>query len=206
MQPVVVPRVLLGCGWGAVATDTCHGGPLSTTERVRRIAALTTLLMVALAACGGDEDTGPTDPPPDIVGSYEGNWSFSFTYTPAGNDQEILCPGAVSILMQRADGTFTGNWDQPFTGDDCSEASGTLAGIVEPDGAITIVALTSGGGGSGTTLEDATEGECVTTSVSNAYTGSADGSTFEISYTINGDCGQAGTVMWVTAFSGESTT
>jgi len=158
-------------------------------------------LLAFLAACG-DGSNGPQEPAPDILGTYYGTWSFTFRYVATGAGQEILCPGSLIVTSQIPDGTFTGTWTQEATSSDCNEASGTLSGIVEPDGAITIVSLTSNGGGSGTTLEDYTEGNCVTTGFDDAYRGSGDGSTFEISYGISGDCGESGAVRWVTTFSG----
>lgn len=168
-----------------------------------RIGAATALaLLVLSAACGDEDPAGPTGPPPDIVGSYEGNWSFRFTYTSSGAEDEILCPGVTNILTQRPDGTFTGTWTEQPAGEDCNESSGTLSGIVDPDGDVTIVSLVSDVPGGGTTLEEFTEGECVTTATGDAYRGEADGSTFRISYTIGGDCASGGSVEWVTTFSG----
>jgi hypothetical protein len=165
-------------------------------------AALGAALIALLAACGGDDPSGPTGSAPDVVGTYDGSWSFRFTYTSTGAEEEVICPGVLSIVLQRPDGTFTGTWAEQPEGEDCHESSGTLSGIIEPDGDVTIVSLKSDVVGGGTTLEEYTDGECATTSLADAYRGVADGSTFQISYTIAGDCGAVGPVEWVTTFSG----
>jgi len=157
--------------------------------------------LTILGACGG-EATGPQEPAPDIVGVYDGSWSFKFDYTATGGDQEILCPGALTVVSQREDGTFTGTWTQEATEGDCNDAAGTLSGLVRADGSVTIVNLDANGGGGGSTLEELTSGQCVTTAYDPGYRGSADGGTFQISYAIYGDCGASGSVTWVTTFSG----
>ena len=175
-------------------------------DRNRIGAGAGALLLALLAACGGDEPGGPAEPPPDIVGSYAGNWSFRFTYTSSGAVDEVICPGVTDILMQRSDGSFAGTWSEQAEGEDCNESSGTLSGIVESDGDVTIVSLVSDVPGGGTTLEEFTGGECVTSSSGDAYRGEADGNTFRISYTIGGDCAGGGSVEWVTTFSGTVST
>ena len=167
-------------------------------------ATLFTTLVVLLGACGGDSSADPPQPAPEIEGPYRGDWTYILAYAPAGDDQDLVCPGTLTVVLQRADGTFTGTWTQQLTSDDCNEASGTLSGIVAPDGAITVVDLRSNGGGSGTTLEEVTDGDCVATRADDAYRGSADGSTFEISYAISGECSQDRAVSWVTAFLGDA--
>ena len=184
------------------------GAPRAPTLDNPLVAATTTLLLIfilSLGACGGDDPAAPHQTAPHIVGSYQGNWTYILAYEPAGGDQDLVCPGALTVDSQIPNGTFTGTWTQQHTSDDCNDASGTLAGIVEPDGAVTIVSLSSNGGGSGTTLEEVTGGECVATRFDDAYRGSADGSSFEISYAISGDCGPNTAVSWVTAFSGVMT-
>ena len=184
------------------------GTPRPPTLDRPLVAATTTLLMVgllSLCACGGDDPAAPHQTAPHIVGSYQGSWTYILAYEPAGGDQDLVCPGTLTVDSQIPNGTFTGTWTQQHTSDDCNEASGTLAGIVEPSGAVTIVSLGSNGGGSGTTLEEVTGGECVSTRFDDAYRGSADGSSFEISYAISGDCGPNSAVSWVTAFSGVMT-
>jgi len=161
--------------------------------------------LLSLCACGGDDPAAPHQTAPQIVGSYQGSWTYILAYEPAGGDQDLVCPGTLTVDSQIPNGTFTGTWTQQHTSDDCNEASGTLAGIVEPSGAVTIVSLSSNGGGSGTTLEEVTGGECVATRFDDGYRGSADGSSFEISYAISGDCGPNSAVSWVTAFSGVMT-
>ena len=163
---------------------------------------LVVLIALSLGACGGDDPAAPLPPAPNIVGAYQGVWRFILAYAPAGGDQDIICPGSLTVDSQSPDGTFTGSWNQQQSGADCNEASGTLSGLVASDGTITVVSLSSGEGGSGTTLEEVTEGECVATRFDDAYRGSADGDTFEISYAISGDCGQGREVSWVTSFSG----
>lgn len=173
-------------------------------DSVRTAAAATlfTILVLVLGACGGDGPADPSQPTPDIVSPYQGDWTYILAYAPAGDDQDLVCPGTLTVDSQTPNGTFTGTWTQQLTSDDCNEASGTLSGIVAPDGAITVVSLSSNGGGSGSTLEEVTEGECVATRIDDAYRGSADGNTFEISFAISGECSQDRAVSWVTAFLG----
>lgn len=176
--------------------------PALGSARTAPTATLLAILALVLGACGGDDPAGPPQPTPDIVGSYQGDWTYILAYAPSGNDQDLVCPGTLTVDSQTPNGTFTGTWTQQLTSDDCNEAAGTLSGIVAPGGAITVVSLGSSGGGSGNTLEEVTEGECVATRIDDAYRGSADGSTFEISYAISGECGQDQAVSWVIAFLG----
>ena len=156
----------------------------------------------SVCACGGDDPSAPDEQTPYIVGYYQGAWHSVLAYAPAGNDQDVVCPGALSVDSQGGDGTFTGTWTQRNGSENCNEVSGTLSGIVSPGGAVTVVSLSVDGEGSGTTLEELTEGNCVATRRDDAYRGSADGSAFEISYAISGDCGEGTEVSWVTVFSG----
>jgi hypothetical protein len=165
-------------------------------------AGLGVALIALLVACSGDDTSGPSEPAPDVIGTYEGDWSFRFTYTSSGGEEEVICPGALSIVIQKPDGTFTGTWTEQPEGEDCNESSGTLSGIIEPGGEVTIVSLKSDVDGGGTTLEEYTDGECATTGAADTYRGVADGSSFQISYTIVGECGAAGPVEWVTTFAG----
>ena len=160
------------------------------------------ILIISMSACGGDDPSAPDEQFPYIVGSYQGAWHSILAYAPAGDDQDIVCPGALSVDSQGRNGTFTGAWTQLSGSEDCNEVSGTLSGVVSPGGAVTIVSLSLDGGGSGTTLEELTEGECVATRRDDAYRGSADGSSFEISYAISGECASGAEVSWITAFSG----
>jgi hypothetical protein len=160
------------------------------------------ILMISICACGGDDPSAPDEQTPYIVGSYQGAWHSILAYAPAGDDQDIVCSGALSVDSQGRDGTFTGAWTQRNSSEVCNEVSGTLSGIVGPGGAVTVVSLNSNGGGSGTTLEELTEGKCVATRRDDTYRGSANGSAFEISYAISGDCGAGREVSWVTVFSG----
>ncbi len=164
------------------------------------------ILIISICACGGDAASAPDEQTPDIVGSYQGAWHSILAYSSAGCDQDIVCPGAVSVDSQGRDGTFTGAWTQQNSSDDCNDVSGTLSGVVAPGGAVTIVSLSLNGGGSGTTLEELTEGQCVATRRDDAYRGSANGSAFEISFAISGDCGAGREVSWVTVFSGNMVT
>jgi len=160
------------------------------------------ILIVSICACGGDDASAPDEQTPYIVGSYEGAWHSILAYAPAGGGQDVMCPGVVSVDSQGRDGTFTGAWTQRNGSEDCNDVSGTLSGVVAPGGAVTIVSLSLDGGGSGTTLEELTEGQCVATRRDDAYRGSANGSAFEISYAISGDCSANREVSWVTVFSG----
>ena len=119
--------------------------------------------VISICACGGDDPSAPDQQTPYIVGSYEGAWRSILAYAPVGDDQDIVCPGALSVDSQGQDGTFTGAWTQRSSSEDCNEVSGTLSGVVGPGGAVTVVNLSLNGGGSGTTLEELTEGECVAT-------------------------------------------
>lgn len=176
--------------------------------RATRHPACTLLMifLISICACGGDTTSEPDEQTPYIVGSYQGAWHSILAYAPAGGDQDIVCPGAVSVDSQGRDGTFTGAWTQQNNSDDCNDVSGTLSGVVAPGGAVTIVSLSLNGGGSGTTLEELTEGQCVATRRDDAYRGSANGSSFEISFAISGDCGAGREVSWVTVFSGTMVT
>jgi len=166
------------------------------------VRTLLLMLIISVGACAGDDSSAPDEHTPYIVGSYQGAWHSILAYAPAGDDQDIVCSGALSVDSQDPDGTFRGAWTQRSSGEDCNEVSGTHSGVIRPDGAVTIVSLSLNGGGSGTTLEELTEGECVATRRDDAYRGSADGSAFEISYAISGECGAGGEVSWVTVFSG----
>lgn len=166
------------------------------------VCTLYMMLVVSVCACSGDDPAAPDEQTPYIVGSYEGTWHSILAYAPAGDDQDIVCPGALSVDSQGRDGTFTGAWTQRTGSEDCNEVSGTLSGVVGPGGEITVVSLSSNGGGSGTTLEELTEGKCLATRWDDTYRGSANGSAFEISYAISGDCDAGTEVSWVTVFSG----
>ncbi|MCL7960701.1 MAG: hypothetical protein M8861_10940 [marine benthic group bacterium] len=172
--------------------------------RAARTPARTVLmvLILSICACGGDDSSAPGEETPYIVGSYQGAWHSILAYAPPGDDQDVVCPGALSVDSQGPNGTFTGAWTQRSAGENCNEVSGTLSGIVSPGGAVTVVSLSVDGGGSGTTLEELTDGNCVATRRDDAYRGSADGTAFEISYAISGDCGAGTEVSWVTVFSG----
>ena len=160
------------------------------------------VLILSICACGGDAPSAPDEQTPYIVGSYQGAWHSILAYAPAGDDQDVVCPGALSVDSQSPNGTFTGEWTQQNSSENCNEVYGTLSGIVGPDGSVTVVSFSLNGGGSGTTLEELTEGNCVATRRDDAYRGSANGNAFEISYAISGDCGAGTEVSWVTAFSG----
>jgi hypothetical protein len=162
------------------------------------------LLAFPLGACGGDNPAGASEAIPDIVGLYQGNWTYVLAYNPPDGDEDLVCPGTMAIASQTPNGTFTGAWTQLNSSEDCNEASGTLSGVVAPGGAITVVSLSSDGGGAGSTLEEVTGGECVATRFDDGYRGSAGGGSFEISYAISGECGQGRAVSWVTAFAGSS--
>jgi hypothetical protein len=165
---------------------------------------LRAVLALPLGACGGDDPAGPSQLIPDIVGSYQGDWTYILAYAPPGGDEDLVCPGTLDIASQTRGGTFAGAWTQFLTSEDCNEASGTLSGIVAPGGAITVVSLSSDGGGSGGTLEEVTGGECVATRFDDGYRGSSGDGSFEISYAISGECGSGQAVSWVTEFAGSS--
>jgi len=159
-------------------------------------------LILALGACAGDDPAAPPVSTPSILGSYQGAWAYILAYDPPGGDQDLVCPGALTVASQVPNGTFTGTWTQQLTSEDCNSATGTLAGIVSPNGAITVVSLSQDGGGSGTSLEDVTGGECVATRFDDAYRGTADGTGLQISYAISGECGGSRAVSWISSFSG----
>ena len=148
---------------------------------------LSIVCLLLLAGCGGDSSpTGPGSSPtiPDIVGSYTGTWRIAAFVPSTGEQDQLICPATVAITSQGGDGSFTGSWTQGASVD-CSADSGTLAGTVQAGGAMTVTQFTSG---SDLSIEEATGGQCTLTSPISQFSGSANGSTFEMSGTAILNC------------------
>lgn len=106
---------------------------------------------VAMLGCEGDW-SGPWSPgpgaspsvatAPDIRGSYTGSGSATVTWS--GGSRTFTCAGTADIPAQ-PDSTFAGTFLVVSAGD-CDETAGTLWGTVRPDGSVTLMADTPGGG------------------------------------------------------------
>jgi len=160
---------------------------LATHVRTRLLAAC----LVIVAGCG-DDPAGPGQATiPDIVGTYSGTWQTRVTAVATGAELLVLCPGSVIIAEQEADGGFTGFWTQIGT-TECTAAAGSLTGDVAAGGALTIPEFANA---SGQTLEESSG--CTSVTGDDAYTGTADGTRFDISRTVTADCrGTELTIAW----------
>lgn len=89
-------------------------------------------VVLALAAVSCDDD-GP-DTPPDMTGSY----SASFTYVMTGDIEALdSCDGSL-VVDQQTGGSFAGSFSIPSPGCDAGEAAGTLSGVVDTDGNLSV--------------------------------------------------------------------
>jgi len=91
-------------------------------------------LLALLAACGGDDATGPTTTNlPNVAGSYNGQWLVQFRRHHDGFSGSFYCYGSVT-LAQSAGGVLTG-----FTvvRSNCPAFSFDLAGNVGTGGSVT---------------------------------------------------------------------
>lgn len=156
--------------------------------RIRqRFLAFAFVLMVLPTACSGD-DSGPTGPSaptiPNIVGNYSGTWNNRVTVPSTGEQVRVFCPATASITNQGPNGGFTGTWTQG-TNADCDAGSGSLAGSVSAGGAMTVTQFSNV---NALTIEEATGGQCTFISGADAFAGTANGSTFEMTTTAVADC------------------
>ena len=88
------------------------------------------VLALAAVSCGDD---GPATPP-DLTGTY----SATFTYVMTGDIEALdSCDGSVIIDQQTA-GSFSGSFSIQAPGCEAGEAAGTLSGVVDTDGSISV--------------------------------------------------------------------
>lgn len=151
--------------------------------------------LVLAVACGGDDPAGPSPSTiPDIVGTYAGTWQNGVAVPARDQETEITCPGSVIVSEQDADGRFTGFWTQVGNAE-CVAAAGALAGRVAAGGALTVSEFSNA---TGESLEEATGGFCASPPGGSAFSGTADGSRFELFRTVVADCqGTEFTFSWV---------
>lgn len=141
--------------------------------------------LVSVIACGGGEPAGPGEPTTaDLLGLYSGTWHNRASVPSTGLEAESICPGSVIVSDQGPDGSLTGSWTQ-IGNPECAAASGTLVGSVTADGALTISEFVNA---TSPSLEEATQGRCAYLAERDPFTGTADGSKFEISRSAVADC------------------
>jgi hypothetical protein len=88
-------------------------------------------VLLALAACGGDSPSGPSNSYPNVAGSYQGGTAMAFK-----NSVENLAEAVgitVTLGSTTSSGAFTGSYVVANGG-----GSGTIAGVIRTDGGITI--------------------------------------------------------------------
>jgi hypothetical protein len=97
-------------------------------------------IALVLAACGGDDATGPTTtvPVPSVAGTYSGYWLVQFRRLHDGYSGSFYCNGSMTIA-QTANGSLTGFL---VVSSSCPPSSFDLTGGVDAQGAIR---FTSGG-------------------------------------------------------------
>ena len=154
-----------------------------------------TLVIFLLAACGDDDPTGLGFP--NIVGTYDGNWTTMVEGEGLDTTTEI-CPGTVTVTEQSG-GAFEGTFSQSEI-EECSAGAGFVTGTVTTDGSVTVLLGASGGGGPA--FEESTG--CTIQSAAGSYRGTwTDGAlTFDTSLTAR--CPESGDtdVIWTFAFEG----
>lgn len=150
------------------------------------------ILAVLVAGCGGDSPTEPAPAPnptptiPNIVGTYSGTWTNRANVPSTGESLQVVCPGGAAISSQGANGTFTGTWTQGSS-PDCTADSGTLGGTVQVGGAVGVTQFASSNPNP-SSIEDLTDGQCTLTQGIGAFTGTANGSLFEVAGTAIAQC------------------
>lgn len=145
---------------------------------------LSIVLVLLFVGCGGDSNgggspMGPGPTIPNIVGSYSGTWRHVLFVPSTGEQEQLVCPATATVTNQGADGSFTGSWTQGSSVD-CTADSGTMGGTVLAGGAMSITQFTSG---SDLSIEELTGGQCTLTTPIGQFSGSANGSSFEMSGT-----------------------
>ena len=154
-----------------------------------------TLVILLLAACGDDDPTGLGFP--NVVGTYDGNWTTTVEGEGLDTTAEI-CPGTVTVTEQSGS-AFEGTFSQSEIGE-CSAGDGFVTGTITADGSVTVLLGASGGGGPA--FEESTG--CTIQSAEGSYRGTwADGElTFDTSLTAR--CPESGDtdVIWTFAFAG----
>ena len=100
--------------------------------------ALVLAVLGFLAACGGEDATGPTTPLPNVAGTYNGNWLVQFRRHHDGFSGSFYCYGSVT-LAQSSTGALTGF---SVISASCPAASFDLSGSVGTGGSVT---FTTGG-------------------------------------------------------------
>lgn len=154
---------------------------INLTRRAGTPAVIASCLVVAVGC--GDDPAGPESSTiPDIVGTFAGTWQTRVTVVATGAEVEVSCPGSAIIAAQGADGSFTGSWTQIGT-TECTAAAGSMTGSVAPGGAVTISDFSNA---SGRTFEETTG--CTTLSGGDGFTGTTNGTEFQISKAIIADC------------------
>jgi hypothetical protein len=88
------------------------------------------VLALAAVSCG---DEGPATPP-DMTGAY----SATFTYVMTGDIEALdSCDGSI-VIDQQTGGSFSGSFSIQAPGCDTREATGTLSGVIDTDGNISV--------------------------------------------------------------------
>jgi hypothetical protein len=162
---------------------------------MRRLLCCIPLVVLALTACSDDDPTGLGLP--DLVGTYDGNWTV--TVDGPGLEPTIeICPGSVTVDEQSAE-TFEGTFSQSAAGE-CEAGAGFVTGVITADGAVTILLGASGGGGPA--FEESTG--CTLLSAENSYTGFYAGDVLSFDTNLTARCPDTGdvTVAWTYAFEG----
>ncbi len=88
------------------------------------------VLALAAVSCGDD---GPATPP-DMTGAY----SATFTYVMTGDIEALdSCDGSM-IIDQQTGGSFSGSFSIQAPGCEAGEAAGTLSGVVDSEGNLSV--------------------------------------------------------------------
>lgn len=155
----------------------------------------TTVSVLSIAACGGDDPTGPAVP--DLVGVYDGTW----TTTVEGSGLETttdVCVGEVTVTEQSG-GFFEGTFSQAES-EGCEAANGFVTGAITTDGTVTVLLGASGGGGPA--FEESTG--CTIVSSDSSYSGTYDGGALSFGLSLTARCPDTGSVDVIWTFSFDS--
>jgi hypothetical protein len=153
-----------------------------------------TVTVLSIAACGGDDPTGPAGL--NLLGSYEGRW----TTTVEGSGLETttdVCAGEVTVTEQSG-GFFEGTFSQAES-ENCDAATGFVTGAVTADGTVTVLLGASGGGGPA--FEESTG--CTIVSSDGSYSGTYEEGALSFGLSLTARCPETGTtdVIWTFSFA-----
>ncbi len=150
---------------------------------------------LSIAACGGDDPTGPTTP--NLVGVYDGTWTTRVEGSGLETTTDI-CAGEVTVTEQSG-GYFEGTFSQTAS-QDCDAATGFVTGSITADGTVTVLLGASGGGGPA--FEESTG--CTIVSTDGSYSGSYEQGALSFGFSLTARCPDTGSVdvVWTFSFTG----